>query len=199
MRKKISKVLLAGLLVTSASYAESNDHTFDSNSLIGIEGGMGSFETQVSATTKKKEDFNMAGFKIGAETHNVRMFLSARQAFMSSDNFDYDKAYMYGAELQYKFNMMDSLNFFVGVNYGKVSFEFNEKGAVTTATLRQYSTKYKGGDVGFNYHINDMFDVELGARLMTLDDDTHTLGGVTYTFDDITTGYMSIILKYQMD
>lgn len=196
MRKKLSKVLLAGLLVTSASYAGSDDkYIYESNSLVGIEGGMATFDVKDTAIAKKTEDFSTAGFKVGAETRNVRMFLSARKAFMSSDNYDYDKAYMYGIELQYKFNVMESLNFFIGANYGKASFEFKD----LTTSVREYTTKYKGGDVGINYHINEMFDVELGARLMVLDDDTHTLGGVTYTFDDIANGYMSLIIKYQMD
>ncbi|WP_373069742.1 outer membrane beta-barrel protein [Sulfurimonas sp.] len=196
MRKKLSKMLLAGLLIATVSYAETDDkYIYDSNSLVGIEGGMATFDIKDTTAIKKEEDFNMAGFKVGAETRDFRMFLSARKAFMNGDHYDWDKAYMYGAELQYKFNVMDSLNFFIGGNIGRVSFEFKD----LTAAVREYTTKYIGGDVGINYHINDMFDLELGARLMTLSDDTHTLGGVTYTFDDITNGYMSLIVKFQMD
>lgn len=195
MRKKISRILLVVLLASSASYAESNDYIYDSNSLIGIEGGFSSFDINESPAVQKSEDFSTAGFKLGAETQNVRMFISARQAFMSSDNYDYDKAYMYGVELQYKFNMMDSLNFFLGASYGKANFQFKDSSAID----RKYSSKYKGGDIGFNYHVNNMFDLELGGRLMVFDDPDHTIGATTYSFDDITTGYMSLILKYQMD
>ena len=182
MRKKIGKVLLTSVLLASASYADSHDYTFDSNSLVGIEGGFSSFDVEESATVENSEDFSTAGFKIGAETEEVRMFISARKAFMSSDNYDFSNAYMYGAELQYKFNMMDSLNFFLGANIGRFNFE---------ADNSKYSLDYFGGDTGFNYHINEMFDLEVGARLMKLQD--------TDVFDDIVTGYTSLILKYQMD
>ncbi len=194
MRKKLSKILLATLLSASVAQAASNDYVFESSSLVGLEVGMSSFEVKDNVSDKK-EDFAAAGLKIGAESRNVRLFLSARNGFMSSDNYDYDTSYIYGAEFQYLFNFAEFGNFFIGVNAGRASFEFDD----LTSAQRKYTTDYLGADVGFNFHIGKSFDIEVGGRLMTLDEPNHTLGGVTYTFDDIVTGYTSLIFKYQMD
>jgi hypothetical protein len=195
MTKKLKKLLVAGLVLASTSYASSNNNNYYSKSLVGIEGGYSYFSVDDTTATEKTEDFGLVGMKIGAETHNVRMFLSVRNAFMSSDDYDYKAAYMYGAELQYLFNISEMANFYIGGNIGKFNLEFDD----LLSNKREFSTKYMGGDAGFNIHIGDSLDLELGGRIMTLDDSEHTLNTVKYTFDDIITGYMSLIFKYQMD
>jgi hypothetical protein len=72
---------------------------------------------------------------------------------------------------------------------------------------RTISDPYFGGDVGFNYHLNKTYDLEIGARVMATDaKNTQTINyptsgarNVTYTFDNLVTGYASIIVKFQMD
>ena len=193
MDKKL-KVLLASLLIASSAYAADK---YSSNSLVGFEGGYSFVDAKYGATASlEEESFGVAGMKIGAEAENIRMFISARNAFIESDTAaDYSSSYLYGLEFQYMFNMADFANFFIGANYGRLSLEFDD----LDSKRREYTTDYMGGDVGFNFHLGESFDLELGARLMTLDDPEHTLDGEKYTFDDITTGYMSLIYKYQMD
>lgn len=178
-------------MLGTISYASSNDYVYSSDSLVGIEGGYASFDTKDSNAIKENEKFGVAGLKIGAQTHNVRMFLSFRNAFVE----DYDYAYMYGGEIQYKFNFSSIANFYIGANIGRISFRFEDPS--NSNTVRDFTTKYVGGDVGFNFHVANNVDLELGARLISIPDPEHTLNGVTYTFDDITMGYMSIIFKYQ--
>jgi len=190
MGKKL-KILLASLLLVSTSYAKDN---YSSSSLVGFEAGYSNFDVQYN-NPKEKEKFGIAGMKVGAETDNFRMFISARNAFMDSSNVDYSSSYLYGIEFQYMFNIHEKVNFFVGANYGRMSLEFDD----VTSARREYTTDYIGGDTGFNFHIGNSFDLELGARLMTLDDPEHTLNSITYTFDDVLTGYVSLIYKYQMD
>ena len=194
MIEKVKKILIASLLITSSAYADSSDYLYESRSLVGFEGGYSAFDVKdVGNNIKREESSAVGGIKIGAETSNIRMFLSFRNAFID----DYDYAYMYGVELQYLFNMSDAVNFYIGANIGRVSFRFNEYAA--TNITRDFTTEYMGGDIGFNWHMTKTVDLELGARLMSLPDPDHILNGEKYTFDDITMGYMSIIFKYQMD
>jgi len=102
---------------------------------------------------------------------------------------------MYGAELQYKFNLSSIINFYIGANIGRISFRFDD----ASNNTRDFTTEYMGGDVGFNWHLTDSADIEIGARIMSLPEPEHTLSGVTYTFDDISMSYVSLIFKYQMD
>ncbi|QFR49953.1 porin family protein (plasmid) [Sulfurimonas lithotrophica] len=195
MTDRLKKLLVAVLFAASASYAGSNDYTYDSSSLVAIEGGFTSMEVKNPSNLVTKDDFGTVGLKIGAQTRNVRMFVSFRNGFIDDDNYNYDYFYMYGAELQYLFNFSTSANFFIGASAGRISLRFDD----ATLNQRDYATNYTGGDLGFNIHMNENFDFELGARFINLLDSEHTLSGVKYTFDDITMGYMSIIFKYQMD
>jgi opacity protein-like surface antigen len=196
MRKKLQKLLLVGLLAAGASavQAKDNRYVYDSNSLVGFEVGYTSFKVEDPTGADETEQSVSGGMKIGAETRNVRLFLSFKNAFVE----DFDKSYMYGAELQYLFNIASFANFFIGANYGKVNMEFDDG-----TNNREFSTSYMGGDAGLNFHVTDSLDIEIAGRYMTLNDSEHTLGtgatATTYTFDDIITGYMSLIYKYQID
>ena len=197
MINRFKKVLFAGLLIASASYADSSRDEFYSNSLVGFEGGYANFDLRSvgTTTTTTEEKFSSGGMKIGAETKNIRMFLSFRDGFMDDKNYKYDYTYMYGAELQYMFNVASFMNFFIGASVGQISVRFDDAANVR----RDFTTEYMGGDLGFNIHMGDSVDLELGGRLISISEADHLLGGTTYTFDDITMGYASLIFKYQMD
>jgi hypothetical protein len=198
MVKKLSKVIVATLLVASSLTAELTDNSmykFNINSLIGFEAGYSGFdyERTTSGVTDARETVNInhGGIKIGAESENYRLFLSAR-AF---DGGDFDYARAYGVEVQYLLNFSKMANVYFGVNAGKVDMRFADKTNNKTVKL---SNGYMGGDVGVNVHLGKSADFEVGARLMSLNASA-TDGAVTYDFDNIVTAYASIIFKYQMD
>lgn len=188
IKNVLKKVLLVSVLVGSSLMAESSSK-FDSSSLIGLEFGSGNIDV---SSTGYDETFTSphAAFKIGAETNNYRLFLSARY-FTGSD---FDALSTLGGEFQYLLNVADFMNFFIGLNAGVADIEFTDNANLS----RVVSETYFGGDAGFNFHVGNSFDVELGARIMGIQA-KHTLGGATYTFGNITSGYASIIYKYQMD
>jgi hypothetical protein len=198
MMKKSIKILVATLFVASSLVAESIDdseYRFNTSSLIGFEAGYSAFdyERTTSGVTdeKKTVNFNHGGIKIGAESSNYRLFLSAR-AF---DGGDFDYARAYGVELQYLLNFSKMANVFFGVNIGKVDMRFADTSNNKSVKL---SDTYMGGDVGLNVHLGKSVDLEIGTRLMSLNASA-TDGAVKYDFDNIVTGYASIIFKYQMD
>ena len=191
MKKQLSKIILATLIATTSIVAQDlNDYSFNSYSLVGFEGGYSTFDVENTTASKKTSpSFGQGGIKIGAQTKNYRLFLSARHCEV--DGFDY--ANTYGAEAQYLFNFSKYANLYLGVNAGKISMRMD-----STEGTRTVSDTFLGGDIGVNIHLGETIDLELGARVIGLDISS-TLGGVTYTFDNISTGYMSFIFKYQMD
>jgi len=198
MLKNISKVLVATALVVSSLSAKSLDdskYKFDVNSLIGFEAGYSAFDyertTSGVSDARKTVNLNHGGIKIGAESNNYRLFLSAR-AF---DGGDFDYARAYGLEFQYLLNFSKMANFYLGVNAGTVDMRFEDKSNNKTVKL---GDTYVGGDLGVNIHLGESADFELGARVMSLNASA-TDGAVKYDFDNIVTGYASIIFKYQMD
>ena len=205
MKKILTKsLLIASLLgLTTSSYADG--YTFDIDSLIGIEGGYTSFDVENDSLTIDKgiHKYNVGevGLKIGAQSQNYRLFLSVHNYFAS----DYDYAVTYGGEFQYLFNFSQKANFFIGINGGMLAARFVGYG-ILDSKARTISDPYFGGDVGFNYHLNKTYDLEIGARVMATDaKNTQTINypsgarNVTYTFDNLVTGYASIIVKFQMD
>jgi len=191
--KKIVSGLVAFFILLGSAYAD--DLSFETWSLIGIEGGYSSFDlerdqvgTPVQTTTYNKAE---AGIKIGAQTQNYRLFLSMRDYFVS----DFDYLVTYGVEGQYLFNFSKVANLFIGINAGAIDAKLT---IANESRTRSFSDPYFGGDLGFNFHIGESFDLELGARVMTTDAQ-NTINGVTYKIDTLTTGYVSFIYKYQMD
>ncbi|PHQ65524.1 MAG: hypothetical protein COB99_03455 [Sulfurimonas sp.] len=198
MLKKINKVIVATVLVASSLSAGALDdskYKFNINSLVGFEGGYSAFdyERTTSGITDVRETINLnhGGIKIGAESDNYRLFLSAR-AF---DGGDFDYARAYGVEVQYLLNFSKMANVYFGVNAGTVDMRFEDK---TNSKTVKLSEPYIGGDVGVNIHLGKVADLELGARLMSLNA-TVSDGPVKYDFDNIASAYVSIIFKYQMD
>ena len=192
MKKRLNKVVLSTLLVASSLMAD----TFGNiHSLVGIEGGYTSLDVEknVIGSSAQLEKYNMyhGGLKIGAESNNYRFFLSGR--YYDGDDFDY--ATTYGAELQYLFNVSKSLNLYIGGEVGLIDIRFTPDKATFSRTL---SEMYFGGDIGLNFHATKSVDIELGARVLNLDA-SNTIQNTTYTFDNLVTGYASVIFKFKMD
>ncbi len=193
IKKVVQKIVLAGLVLSTPLMAEFNFNE-DIYSILAFEGGSSSFDVErtdtVTPTSIKKYDMMHAGLKIGAQSENYRVFLSGR--YYNADDFDY--ATTIGAELQYMFNFSSFANFYLGVNGGIVNMRFTDGGT----TSRTISDPYFGGDAGFNLHITKSLDFELGARVMQIQAENR-IGLITYKFDNLISGYASIIFKYKMD
>ncbi len=189
IKKVLKSVILASALMTTSLMAEEvSEYEYNTYSLVGFEAGYGSFDFD-SGTVGEKINFNSGGFKIGGQTDNYRLFLSIR----GFDSGEFDYARTYGVEAQYLFNFSKFANFYLGVNAGTTDMKLT----AANNSVKIYDP-YVGGDAGFNIHLGKMADLELGARVMSLNSET-TMSGSTYKFDSMVTGYASIIIKYKMD
>lgn len=169
------------------------------SSLVAVEGGYSSVASEVTDSSvtpntyaQDKSSMGNAGLKIGAEGDNYRVFAGGRYYFAGGE---YDSLTSYGVDLQYKFNFFKGFNMFVGGGVGMVNAKFN---VPTEAFTRTISDPYYSGDFGVNIHLNENFDLELGAKYMVLNA-SNVKSDVDYTFNDITTGYTSLIYKFQLD
>lgn len=194
MIKKVFKKVILGSLIIGAPLMAEFHLDDDTYSLLGIEGGYSSFDVErndgVAAASVDKHKMIHGGLKIGAQSKDYRFFLSGR--YYNAEDFDY--ATTLGAELQYMFNFLSVANFYLGVNGGIVNMRFTDGGT----TSRTISDPYFGGDAGFNIHLGKTIDLELGARVMQIQAE-NKIGAVAYKFDNLVSGYASIIFKYQMD
>ena len=193
MKNKFNKVVLSTLLITSSAMA---DYSFNVESLIGVEGGYSSLDVERSDDVENTNSLTKyklphAGLKIGAQTENYRGFLHVN--YYSDDDFDY--ATTYGVSLQYLVNVSKYWNVFLGVNGGIMNLRYSAPHENKSRTL---SDSYYGGDLGVNIHLGDSFDLELGGRYMAIDA-SNTIDDVTYTFDNMISGYGSIIYRFKMD
>ena len=178
IKSGLQKVLLSIAVMTTSLVAGDIDHSSTTNSLFAVEAGYSSADVEsISGTGTSKENFANIGLKIGAEGESYRVFLGGSSYLVP----DYSYMYMYGAAAQYKFNFMKKANFFIGANVGFADLK-------ATAATDNTNTSYYGGDAGFNFHATKVVDLELGMRAVKLVD-----------VDNMLTGYMSVIIKYQMD
>ena len=185
MKKSIKKIILTILLtLTPLTAAE-----YKNLSLIGLEGGYNTMDVSNDDTPVVSDtySFSSLGIKLGAEMEYYRLFLSAR--YYPVSGFDY--AYTMGAELQYLVNFSKLANLFIGINTGIAEMQFLD----TKKVSRTISDQYIGGDIGINYHYSKSFDWEFGMRMMSLNAENER-NNVTYTFDNMTSVYTSIIFKY---
>jgi len=193
MRKSLQKAVLATVLASVPVMAGGYSNTTDS--LFAVEGGYSRLSADTNQNGYSVQDAGMGhfGLKIGAQGKNYRLFLSGRY-FLADEGNTVAAA---GGELQYKFNFSEPVDFFIGVNGG---LAYVKVGASDDGLLPSVSTQapYMGGDVGFNYHASKLIDLELGVKYMHISD-TITQGTITYDFNNITSGYASIIIKYQLD
>lgn len=192
MKNLVSKIA-ATLFILSAPAVASDMNIYNSSSLIAIEGSYSTFDIENDDTPafSDKEKFSGVGIKLGAQTNNYRLFLSARNNYIDG----YDFAYSYGAELQHLINLSKLANLFIGVNGGIINLEFDD----SQDNPRKINSTYIGADIGTTLHITDTFDLELGARVSFLTDDVNTQNGVEYKLGYVSSGYASIIIKYEID
>jgi hypothetical protein len=115
----------------------------------------------------------------------------------SYDAEDFSKLSTIGVEFQYKFNFSKPVNFFLG---GNVGYAYMKVGADPANNLPSVDTNsiYYGADAGFNYHLNELIDLEAGVRFVTLNENI-TRENVNFDFSSFKTAYGSIIFKWQMD
>ncbi len=172
MKNGLSKIALA-MMIAAAPLA-AGEYTYHTHSLFAIEGGMADSDMEGSKV-------GTVGLKIGAQSENYRIFLSARH-FIADDISHFNT---YGAEVQYMFNFSEPVNFFIGANVGNADIK------VSTGTSSE-SSLYYGADAGFNLHASEMIDVEIGARYMELQEDA-------LNDSRIVSGYASVIIKWKMD
>lgn len=191
IKNRLSKALVAAAMCSSAAMADTV--IYPDYSLIGIEGGMTSINSDISTTSHSiTKTVQNIGIKIGAESYNYRIFLTAD--YYTNPDSSYDYVGTYGGELDYLLNVSTKMNLYIGVNAGIANMKFK---APNETTKRLISNPYYGADAGLNFHASKLIDLELGARLMMLDA-TNTKNNVTYTFNNFVTGYASIIFKYEM-
>lgn len=200
INKNFPKIFLAAALTVGSLFASDDLFDYKSYSLFGIEAGYGSISSEMTNTntspvTFKTNDTQISnvGLKIGAQSENYRVLLSARYAKDFDSTFDYIANYE--AEMDYLFNFSRQANFFIGVSTGMVYTKFIMPGEPFSRTT---SSAYYGGNAGFNIHMSRLIDLELGGRMMLLNT-SNIKSGVEYKLNDIVNGYVSIIFKYQMD
>ncbi|WP_415397604.1 hypothetical protein [Sulfurimonas sp. CS5] len=190
MNKTLKKMIISAVLLSSPLAAELNNY-----SLIGIETGYSSLDYEQTDSGVITDDGSInlthVGLKVGTEIKNYRVFLSTR--VFEAKEFDFARTY--GMEFQYLFNFSKYSDMFIGVNAGTINMEYNDKRNDKKITLDNI---YFGGDIGFNVRLSEVFDFEVGARIMSFNssqrDNTRK-----YDFDNIVTAYASIILKFQMN
>jgi len=196
IKNKIISLLLASSLIGVSLNAQSPDFDTDTFSLLGLEGGYSSLDYEGGTrlnNTQNRVSLAHAGLKLGAETQDFRVFISGRYYY--DQNRDYDYIVAYGGELQYKFNVAEAINFFIGANAGYASMKFRASGETFSRTFNE---PYFGGDAGTNIHMGKSVDLEIGARVMSIQGE-NTINNVTYRVGNIVSGYASLIFKWQMD
>jgi len=196
IKNKLGKAVVLATILTSSVMADTVIQP--DYSLIGIEGGITSINSDVDDYTNNTSDtasktVQNIGVKIGAESYNYRLFLTGN--YYSNPDSSYDYVGTYGGQLDYLMNVSKKMNLYIGINAGVVNMKFK---APNETSKRLVSDPYYGADAGLNFHATKLIDLELGGRLMMLDA-ANTKDKVTYTFNNFITGYASIIFKFQMD
>jgi len=195
IKNRLAKALVAATMLGSVVMADTV--IYPDYSLIGIEGGSTSINSDIddhNANTSEavNKTVQNVGVKIGAESYNYRIFLTAN--YYTNPDSSYDYIGTYGGELDYLLNVSSKMNLFIGINGGIVNMKFI---APNETSKRLIADPYYGANAGLNFHAMKMLDLEIGARLMMLDA-VNTKSNVTYTFNNFVTGYASIIFKYEM-
>ena len=202
MKKKLTKVALAATIATMPLVAD--DYTFHTKSLFAVEGGYNKIVGDITDTSATIPTYNLGvknkgilhlGVKIGAESDNYRVFLSARTYDTGND---LNRLNTYGGEIQYKFNFAKIANFFVGANGGIADIRISDNPGTSTYPAAKAQSTYYGGDLGFNIHATSRFDIELGYRYSKIKDDI-TQGTNVYNVDYLSGLYGSFIVRWEMD
>jgi len=195
IKTRLSKALVAAAMVSSAVMADTV--IYPDYSLIGIEGGATSINSDLddhNANTSESVNKTVQniGVKIGAESYNYRIFLTAN--YYTNPDSSYDYIGTYGGQLDYLLNVSNKMNLYIGINGGIANMKFI---APNETSKRLIADPYYGADAGLNFHATKLIDLEVGARLMMLDA-VNTKNNVTYTFNNFVTGYASLIFKFEI-
>jgi len=202
IKSKLKKIALSAVLAGSSLMAGNFDYSYNSSSLVGIEGGYSSIDYEYGTAINNSQNrigIAHAGLKIGAETKNYRVFLSGRYFYDSTNEYDYIATY--GAEIQYKFNVTKVFDMFIGANGGIANMKWR---APDESFSRTISDPYFGGDIGANIHLGKSVDWEIGGRIMSIQAtntkiDTASGDTSSYRVGNIVSAYTSIIFKWKMD
>ena len=176
IKKRLKSLAFTISLVGSTLLAQGTEIDSDTFSLVGLEGSYSSLDYENGTRTDNiqgSESLGGLGLKLGAESKDFRIFLGGRYFVDSESKYDY--IVTYGAELQYKFNVSQIMNIFVGVNGGIANMKFRADGEDFSRTLQE---PYVGGDVGANIHLGRSVDLEIGARILSIEGD-NTINSVT--------------------
>ena len=196
MNNRFKNLTIASTLFIATLLSAENSYEFQTKSLVAVEGGFGSMGYEDGTPTNNVQGsarLSNIGLKMGAETRDFRILLSGRYYFDSSNKYDYLTTA--GAELQYLFNVSKHLNLYMGVNGGISNLKFR----VPTETFsRSITAPYMGVDLGTNLHLGKSVDLELGGRVIRINDDS-VQNGITYHIGNVVSAYGSLIFKWQMD
>ncbi len=199
MKNRLGKVVVSALLVTSSLVASDSSGVYSFEnvySFVGIEGGVGSLDIEEnnpgSPANLQDTDLYHGGLKLGAQSENFRIYFNANY-YAGEDDFDYLTTY--GVGIQYLFNFSNVMNAFIGLNTGMANGKYYVGNEETTRTI---SDPYIGGEAGVTVHLGDEIDLELGARVLSLDA-SNTQDDYKITLDNMITGYASINFKWKMD
>ncbi len=196
MKNKLKGTLVAAtMLLSSAAMADTV--IYPDYSLIGIEGGATSINSDVddhnaNTSAAVNKTVQNIGIKIGAESYNYRILLTANYYTNPDDSYDYIGTY--GGQLDYLMNVASMMNLYIGINGGLANMKFI---APNETSKRLIADPYFGADAGLNFHATKLIDIELGARLMMLDA-VNTKNNVSYTFNNFVSGYASLIFKFEI-
>jgi hypothetical protein len=197
VNNKLFSAVVLSVLAASSSMAD-HDLSAQDFSLIGIEGSYSRISSDVDTTTppshsSDKTKVSGIGLKVGAQSYNYRVFLTANY-YKDADN-SYDYITTYGIQFDYLLNVSKIANLYLGVNAGYANMKYTITGEPFSRTI---SDPYYGGDAGLNIHMGSLVDLELGGRMMLLDA-KNVKNNTTYTFNNMISAYASLIFKYQMD
>jgi len=186
-----------GLKILALSVALSATTVMADESLVSIEGAFGSIDVDKENTisgqaTNDNASLAGAGLKIGAQSNDYRLFLTANYYDSSDDTYNYVATY--GVELDYLIHPSNSFDIFLGLNGGIANIELIDEQNLK----RTSSDPYIGGAAGINMHMSQTIDIELGARMLFMDI-SNTRNNVKYTYNSIVAGYASVIFKFQID
>ncbi|MDA3946587.1 MAG: hypothetical protein PF439_07915 [Helicobacteraceae bacterium] len=190
---------VGSLMLLASVYASAGENYFanewDAKGLLALEGFGGTAQTKLTQDYPGGGDYVIqsksgtsvgGGLKLGGESKNYRLFLSARYHEVE----DYDYVSTIGVEVQYLIRAGEHFNIFLGLNGGGM-------GTQTTINSVEYSTKnpYAGGDAGVNIDIVENLGVELGLRYNKAFYDSSEIGAVDYLAE----AYASIVFKFTGD
>jgi hypothetical protein len=193
IKNRLKTIIIGGFIVGTSLMA---DYTYNANSLLGFEGGYTYATADTTGSNYYKDgDSNLAnlGIKIGAETDNFRVFFGGRYYYDIDENFDYLTTY--GIDIQYKFNFSRVANFYLGLGGGVANAKITSD---TENFDRTISDGYYNVDGGFNFHMGDGADFEIGGRYLEID--AHNIkNNVDFHLNGLLSAYASLIFRWKMD